>query len=105
MSIATRERTYDWDDPTPTVLAGVDQDGLTVLQAPRNTTSLRIAPGLSTAAPAGVGLVPPCNPVLWGAVRARRLVWLSVAGLVGWGSCAGFWWRRGGRRRWRFRLR
>jgi acyl-coenzyme A thioesterase PaaI-like protein len=33
MSTDTRQRTYDWDDPTPTALAGLDQDGLTVLRA------------------------------------------------------------------------
>ncbi|HEX8511367.1 MAG TPA: PaaI family thioesterase [Propionibacteriaceae bacterium] len=47
MSIATRERTYDWDDPTPTVLAGVNQDGLTVLQAIR-TGTLPMPPALKT---------------------------------------------------------
>ncbi len=47
MSIDTRERTYDWDDPTPTVLAGLDQDGLTVLQAIRAGT-LPMPPALKT---------------------------------------------------------
>ena len=47
MSIATRERTYDWDDPTPTVLAAVDRDGRTVLQAIRAGT-LPLPPALKT---------------------------------------------------------
>jgi uncharacterized protein (TIGR00369 family) len=47
MSLDTRERTYDWEDPAPTVLAGVDQDGLTVLQAIRAGT-LPMPPALKT---------------------------------------------------------
>lgn len=33
MSNDTRQRTYDWDDPAPTALAGLEHDGLTVLRA------------------------------------------------------------------------
>ena len=33
MSTDVRQRTYDWDDPGPTALAGLDQDGLAVLRA------------------------------------------------------------------------
>jgi uncharacterized protein (TIGR00369 family) len=33
MSIAARQRTYDWDDPTPTAMAGIDRSGLDVLRA------------------------------------------------------------------------
>jgi uncharacterized protein (TIGR00369 family) len=29
----TRMRTYEWDDPTPTALAGLEHDGLAVLRA------------------------------------------------------------------------
>lgn len=47
MSIDTRVRTYDWDDPTPTMLAGIAQDGLTVLQAIRAGT-LPMPPAMKT---------------------------------------------------------
>jgi uncharacterized protein (TIGR00369 family) len=33
MTTETRRRTYDWDDPTATALAGLEHDGLTVLHA------------------------------------------------------------------------
>ncbi|HCB04598.1 MAG TPA: PaaI family thioesterase [Nocardioides sp.] len=33
MSIDTRQRTYGWDDPAPTALAGLDRDGLSILRA------------------------------------------------------------------------
>lgn len=47
MSIDTRQRTYGWDDPTPTMLAGIDQDGLTVLQGIRAGT-LPMPPAMRT---------------------------------------------------------
>lgn len=33
MKLDTRERTYAWEDPTPTLVAGATQDGLTLLRA------------------------------------------------------------------------
>jgi uncharacterized protein (TIGR00369 family) len=33
MKLDTRERTYDWDDPTPILAAAATQDGLTILRA------------------------------------------------------------------------
>ena len=33
MKLDTRERTYAWQDPTPTVAAGATQDGLSLLRA------------------------------------------------------------------------
>lgn len=33
MKLDTRERTYAWEDPKPTVAAGATQDGLTLLRA------------------------------------------------------------------------
>jgi uncharacterized protein (TIGR00369 family) len=47
MSIDTSQRTYAWDDPAPTMLAGIDQDGLTILQAIRAGT-LPMPPALKT---------------------------------------------------------
>jgi uncharacterized protein (TIGR00369 family) len=47
MSIDTRRRTYDWDDPTPTVLAGIERDGLAVLRAIRAGT-LPMPPAMRT---------------------------------------------------------
>ncbi|WP_457184842.1 PaaI family thioesterase [Nocardioides sp. P5_E3] len=32
MSTDVRQRTYDWDDPAPTALAGLDRDGLAVMR-------------------------------------------------------------------------
>ncbi len=33
MSTTTRQRTYDWEDPAPAAVAGLDLDGLSVLRA------------------------------------------------------------------------
>jgi uncharacterized protein (TIGR00369 family) len=33
MKLESRQRTYEWKDPTPTLLAGATQDGLTLLRA------------------------------------------------------------------------
>jgi uncharacterized protein (TIGR00369 family) len=33
MSTDTRQRTYEWEDPAPTAVAGLDRDGLDVLRA------------------------------------------------------------------------
>ena len=33
MSTDTRQRTYGWEDPAPTLVAALDQDGLSVLRA------------------------------------------------------------------------
>lgn len=52
MSIGTRHRTYDWDDPTPTALAGIDQDGLAVLRA-IGAGTLPLPPAMKT-----VGIEP-----------------------------------------------
>ncbi len=47
VSVDTRQRTYNWEDPTPTALAGIDQDGLAVLRAIRAGT-LPMPPALKT---------------------------------------------------------
>ncbi len=47
MSTDTRERTYRWDDPTPVAMAGIERDGLTVLQA-IGAGTLPLPPALKT---------------------------------------------------------
>src|SRR5690349_14131101 len=43
----TRRRTYEWDDPTPTALAGLEHGGLEVLHA-IGSGSLPLPPALRT---------------------------------------------------------
>ena len=52
MSTDTRQRTYHWDDPTPTVMASFDQCGIAVLQAIRDGL-LPMPPAVQT-----LGLLP-----------------------------------------------
>ena len=52
MSVDTRERTYDWEDPQPTLEAGVERDGLDVLRA-IGAGTLPVPPALRT-----LGIVP-----------------------------------------------
>ena len=47
MSITTRQRTYAWEDPTPTLLAGAERSGLEVLRAIR-AGSLPLPPAVRT---------------------------------------------------------
>lgn len=47
MTLDTRERTYGWDDQTPTALASIDQDGLAVLNA-ISAGKLPLPPALKT---------------------------------------------------------
>ncbi|HEX5088960.1 MAG TPA: PaaI family thioesterase [Nocardioides sp.] len=57
MSTDTRQRTYEWDDPAPTALAGLDRDGLDVLRA-IGTGELPLPPAVRT-----LGLEPvEANP-------------------------------------------
>lgn len=52
MSVDTRERTYDWEDPQPTLAAAVERDGLAVLRA-IGAGTLPVPPALRT-----LGIVP-----------------------------------------------
>ena len=47
MTLDTRTRTYDWDDPAPTALAGLEHDGLAVLHA-IGAGTLPVPPALRT---------------------------------------------------------
>ncbi len=47
MLVDTRQRTYGWDDPTPTALAGLGQNGLAVLRA-IGAGTLPLPPALKT---------------------------------------------------------
>lgn len=52
MSVDARERTYDWEDPQPTLAAGIERDGLAVLRA-IGAGTLPVPPALRT-----LGIVP-----------------------------------------------